>query len=94
MRPKFYLRLRPKTKYQAASYRDKIELNENTLANAVEYCKKNNCRGYKSVKQGGYNVDPRTINRILDGAEIGENKSHLSILTKDEENSIVLYAKN
>ena len=94
MKPKFNLRLRPKTKHQAASYRGKINLNEQILAKAVEYCKQNNCRGYKAVKQGGFNVDPRTINRILDGANIGENKSHLSILTSDEENSIVLYAKN
>ena len=55
MRPKFNLRLRPNTKYQAASYKDKIELNENISANAVDYCKtkktKSNCRGYKLVKQ-------------------------------------------
>ena len=94
MKPKFSLRLRPETKYQAASYRGKVELNENILANVMDYCKKKNkCRGYKSVKQGGY-FDPRTINCILDGTKIGENKRSLSILTKDEENAIVLYAKN
>ena len=94
MKPTFNLRLRPKSKHQSAIYREKIKSNEEILANAIKYCEEHNCRGYKAVNQGGFKIDPRTINRILDGEEIGQNKMHLAILTPEEEDAIVNYAKN
>ena len=94
MKPRFNLRIKTKTKQQALVYRDAPFQKEQYLAEAVKWCEEHACRGYKAVNEGSFHLDPRTINRILDGATIGRNKEHLAILTKEEEDSVVHYAKN
>ena len=94
MKPRFNLRIKTKIKHQTLLYRDTQFRKEQYLAEAVKWCEEHACRGYKAVNEGGFHLDPRTINRILDGATIGRNKEHLAILTKEEEDLVVRYAKN
>ena len=87
--------MKNKTKHQAATYRDFQSSKGQHLLEAVRWCEEQSCRGYRAVNEGGFQLDPRTINRVLDGkGEIGRNKEHLAILTKEEEDSVVRYAKN
>ena len=94
MKPRFNLMINTKTKHQALVYRNAQFQKEQYLAEAVKWCEEHACRGYKAKNEGGFHIDPRTINRIIDGATIGRNNKHLAILTKEEEDSVVRYAKN
>ena len=79
---------------------------QNQLSKAVKYCLENNCKGYKAIESGLFPLikDPRTINRRLPiemqskkakpAIEEGEEKSYCTILTKDEETTLVAYFKN
>ena len=64
---------------------------------AVAWCKENGCRGQKALASGLFPTIscPKTINRRLDGKVVtGEEKRYCSLLTSEEENSLVRYIKN
>lgn len=96
--PKYTLKLKPNN-YKARNkiQREIINERENQLNKAVEWCKENGTRGWSAVKSGMFPLikDRRTINKRLDGEiQTGEEKSYCSILTNEEENSIVRFLKN
>ena len=77
---------------RTASNKRAIELEE-----AVTYCRTNGCRGQKALASGLFPTIgcPKTINRRLDGkVTTGEEKRYCSILTKEEEESLVRYLAN
>ena len=70
---------------------------EDELRNAVVWCRENNARGWSAVKSGLFPLikDCRTINKRLDGEiRTGHEREYCSILTNDEEISIVRFLKN
>ena len=67
------------------------------LEEAVDYCKTHGCRGQKAISSGLFPTIgcPKTINRRLDGdVKTGEEKRYCSLLTAQEEASLVRYIKN
>ena len=67
------------------------------VAEAVEYCKKNQCRGYAALSTKDFSLiaDARTINKRLD-ADILEEKMYedRQVLTVDQEKGLVQYVIN
>ena len=63
---------------------------------AVQWCRDNDCRGYECVSKGFANgFDARTINNALDEKTTpGQEREYCSILTSDEELTLVRYLKN
>ena len=67
------------------------------MQEAVEWYQNNGCRGWATLKSGLFPSIkcPKSINRCLDGIVVaGEEKRYCSILTSDEEESLVRYIKN
>ena len=58
-----------KTKFEHKIKQRRINLKEKHLTAAVDYCKKNNCRGYAAISAGVCPSikDQRTINKRMDG---------------------------
>ncbi|CAB3988786.1 Hypothetical predicted protein [Paramuricea clavata] len=82
------------TSAKATVRRSQLTLKEGELNRAVDYCKENNCRGYKAISNGICpNIkDARTINARLDGKVItGKEKEYCSILTDTEEEMLIKY---
>ena len=99
----FNLRLKRKIEHDSTSItgakmaRKRTDAKNKQLADAVKYCKENNCRGHSALKTGQFPLikDRETINRRLDGkVQNGEERSYCRILTDAEEKSIVSFAKN
>lgn len=70
---------------------------EEEMKRVLEYCREQNCRGYKAITELDllYIKDPRTINQHLDGEVETENKmKNQRILTKEEEDCLVKYLIN
>ena len=67
------------------------------LEQAVQFCKQNNCKGYKALQSLDLVriKDPRTIYKHLAGTIVtGEEKEYAKILTATEETSLVKYLIN
>ena len=82
------------TSAKATVRRSQLTLKEGELNRAVDYCKENNCRGYKAISNGICpNIkDARTINARLYGKVItGKEKEYCSILTDTEEEMLIKY---
>lgn len=105
MKPKFSmrnqhlrsLRTNPSTKADAVVARKRTNEKSQQLKAAVAWCLENNVRGYAALQTGQFPLikDRETINKRLDGKIItGEEKSYCTILTSDEERSIVQFVKN
>lgn len=102
MRPKFKLRIvstyqRHRSNAHDALIRQNIKAKEQQLKNAVQFCVANNCRGYAALKTLKFPLikDARTVNKRLDGLiTTGHEKYYQSILTEEEEASLVRHIKN
>jgi hypothetical protein len=82
------------TSAKATVRRSQLTIKEGELNRAVDYCKENNCRGYKAISNGIFpNIkDARTINVRLHGKVItGKEKEYCSILTDTEEEMLIKY---
>lgn len=81
-----------------AVYQDKIDTRRNQLIEALEFCKANNCRGYKALSTGMFPLvkSPITINKILDGKSQHPSRSreYCSVLTLEEEAVLVSFIVN
>ena len=69
------------------------------LLHAVAYCRENNCRGYKALKDPNYTYlflkSPLTINNALDGRVCPEHTQAIRrILTESEERQVVQIIKS
>ena len=94
--PNFKLKITPTSKTNASLLQKQKQEREQQLKAAVQYCLNNNCKGYTAVKSGKFPLikDHRTINKRLNGGNIGLEKEYCSILTKKEEESLVRFCKN
>ena len=92
------------TRHLSAAH-DKIQHNHSKavteeLEKAVDFCKANKCRGYAAIATGNFQLikDPRTINKRLDSSNdsivTGQGKTHLRVLTFEEEASFMNYLLN
>ena len=75
----------------------KIEEKRNEIERAVQYCRENNCKGYKAIAELDLQhvKDARTINQHLSGkVSTGNEKSHQQILTAVEQKTLVKYLIN
>ena len=82
--------------YDSLNRKRKV-VKDGELEEAVEWCRLNNCRGWKAKKSGLFPSikDPRTINARLDGKVKNKNeRSYCKILTEQEEESLVRFIKN
>ena len=96
-KPKFTLKLKPSSKARNKIQREIINVKEEQLNNAVSWCRENNRRGWAAINSGLFPLikDLRTINKRLDGEiRSGEEKNYCSILTNEEEISVVRFLKN
>ena len=87
----------PSSKAEAIVARKATEAKNEQLTRAVTWCKEHNVRGYTAIKSGLFPLikDRQTINSRLDGKIVnGREREYCSILTEDEEQSIVAYVKN
>ena len=59
----------PKNKAESAIRQTILRKKRAEIIHAVQYCKTNNCRGYKAIQANDYKhvVSPLTINAYLDG---------------------------
>ena len=62
----------------------------------VAWCIQNGSRGYAALKTGKFPLikDHETINKCLDQKIVTEERSYCTILTSNEEKSIVHFVKN
>ena len=99
----YNLKLKRKIEHDSTSIagakvaRKRTETKNKQLADAVNYCRENGCRGHSALKTGLFPLikDRQTINRRLDGkVQNGDERSYCTILTDAEEKSIVSFAKN
>lgn len=76
-------------------YANELKMKKQQLQDAVKYCRDHACRGGLALKTGLFPrvKDKRTVNRILDGAQI-DDKRHLRIMTTQEELLVVDFIKN
>ena len=82
-----------KAEVNRKNYNEKLK----QIEDAVKYCKENNCKGKSALKTGLFPLikDHKTISQRLNGEVIhGEEKTTQSILTVQEENLLVMFAKN
>ena len=74
-------------------YQRQVSRKKDQLKSAIQYCKDNNCRGFKALKTGNFPLikSPNTINNHLDAkvAHPDKSKDYCSILTSDEEEVLV-----
>ena len=91
-----YLNTKPNSKAEAIIHRKNINLKENQIEKAVQWCIDNNKKGHAALKTGMFPLikDRETIDRQLNGTKMNIKKEHLRILTLEEEMSIVQYVKN
>ena len=96
MKPKPSFALRVKSKDVLAVKRRLVDAREQELEYAVKWCQDNNSRGYAAISSGLFTIkDAQTINKRLDGdIVIGKTMEFCSILSIEEEEAIVRYAKN
>ena len=75
----------------------KLDDKKEEINRAVQYCRDNNCKGYKAINDLSliHVKDPRTINQHLQGnVTTGNEKENQRMLTMDEEKSLVKYLVN
>ena len=105
MKPKSKFRIRvnlkstlnPSSKAEAIIARKATNAKNEQLAKAMDWCRERKVRGHTAIKSGLFPLikDRETINRRLDGkVSNGRERQYCSILTEDEEMSIVAYIKN
>ncbi|XP_065679117.1 uncharacterized protein LOC136093875 [Hydra vulgaris] len=103
MKPSSALHLRINKSRNLSTKADAIVARKHTndknkqLEAAINWCKKFNGRGQAALKTGLFPLikDRETINRRLDGKVInGKERDYCTILTDDEEASIVRFIKN
>ena len=97
MKPDFKLRIKPTSAARSLVMRDTIVQRNQQLDEAVEWCRENNKRGWAACNSGLFPLikDRRTINKRLDGDVItGKEKEYCTILTDEEEETVVCHAKN
>lgn len=79
-------------------YQDQINGRRAQLLKAIDFCKENNCRGWKALATGHYPLvkSPYTINRYLDNTTLNveHSKEYCSILSAEEEALLVKYLIN
>lgn len=89
--------LNPNSKAEAIVARKAIETKNEQLARAMKWCIENDKRGHSAIKSGLFPLikDRQTINRRLDGkVKNGSEREYCTILTQEEEESIIAYIKN
>ena len=87
----------PNTRAEAIVARSNTKKKEAQLNAAVKWCKENNARGHAALKTVLFNLigSRSTIENRLDGKIItGCEKQYCSILTNEEEESVVRLVKN
>ena len=87
---------RPNTRAEAIAARSNTKKKAQLNA-AVKWCKENNARGHAALKTGLFSLikSRSTIDNRLDGKIItGCEKQYRSILTNEEEESVVMFVKN
>ena len=97
MAPTIRKSLAAKSKFGHKLKQKRMNIKKQDLELVVEYCIRNNCRGYAAISAGVCPTikDQRTINKRLDGKIItGSEKEYCSILTVDEEELVVKYIKS
>ena len=105
MKPKFSMRIQnlrspttnPSTKADAVVDRKQTNAKSQQLKAAIVWCLENNVRGYAALQTGQFPLikDRETIHKQLDGKIVTrEERSYCTILTSDEERSIVQFVKN
>ena len=85
------------TKAEAAVTRKHTNAKNKQLEDAVQWCRVNNARGKAALNTELFPLikDRETINRRLDGKiKNGEERSYCSIMTTEEEYSLVRFVKN
>ena len=93
--PNFILKITPTSKTNASLLQKQKQEREQQLKAAVQYCFNNNCKGYTAAKSGKFPLikDHRTINKRLNGGNIGLEKEYCSILTKKRRSLLLDSAK-
>lgn len=94
---KQYYKFKSSSKAKAEVNRKNYNKKLKQIEDAVKYCKENNCKGKSALKTGLFPLikDHKTISQRLNGEVIhGEEKTAQSILTVQEENLLVQFAKN
>ena len=101
MKPRYRLRIKPavtpSSKSEAIVTRKEINERNKQLEAAVSWCRERGVRGHTAIKSGQFPMikHRETINRRLDRKIVtGQEKQYCSILTVEEENSLVSYIKN
>lgn len=105
MKPKFSMRIQqqrsprsnPSTKADAVVARKWTNAKAEQLKAAVAWCVENGARGYAALKTGQFPLikDRETINKRLDGKIVnGEERAYCTIITSEEDRSIVQFVKN
>ena len=90
-------RSKANNKAEALVVQKKRERKAAQLEEACRWCIENNARGYKALSTGLFPLikDKATINNRLDNKVItGKEKEYCSILTSEEEESLVRFVKN
>lgn len=74
---RYALKIRAASISKAKLLKEQQKVRNDQLAAAVQYCRKNNCRGFSAVKYGLFPLikDCRTINKRLDGLVVLEDES-------------------
>ena len=88
---------KPNTKTEARVTRSNIKTKQAQIRAAVKWCQENNTRSYAALKTGLFPLikSRSTIDSRLDGKVVtGSEKQYPSILTNEEEESIVRFLKN
>jgi hypothetical protein len=86
----------PSSKAEATVARKRTNAKNKQLEEAVAWCLEHGKRGYAALKTGLFPLikDRETINTRLDGKIItGQERSYCTILTQEEEHSIVEFVK-
>ena len=110
MKPKFGTRIqlvsptskrKPNTKAEARVTRSSIKTKQAQIRAAIKWCQENNARSYAALNTGLFpliksrSTIDSTIGSRLDGKFVtGSEKQYCSILTNEEEESIVIFVKN
>ena len=88
---------KPNTKAEARVARPNIKTKQAQIRAAVKWCLENNARSYAALKTGVFSLikSRSTIDSRFDGKVVtGSEKQYCSILTNEEEESIVRFVRN
>ena len=77
-------------------YQEALDLKTKQMADAVQHCKDNNCRGWAALKTGLFPLIkcPLSVNKNLDGLIQGTGREYCSLLTDEEERVLVTHMLN